>query len=118
MPIGIVGASLIGSAIAGGTSIVGAKMASNANRDAAKTQTESDKEALALQERMYHQDRADLGQSREDLSPFRALGAGSAGMLGQGLGLPPQASPMAQMQSPVGQTSGSIGPMGKLMPKV
>lgn len=117
MPIGVVGASLIGSAIAGGTSIVGAKMASGANKDAAKTQAASDKEALALQERMYQQDRSDLGQTREDLAPFRALGGGAAGLLGQGLGI--NMTPPESKAGPWAQTSGSIAkPMASLMPQI
>lgn len=113
MPIGIVGASLIGSAIAGGTSIAGAKMASGANKDAAKTQAGSDAESLALQERMYQQDRSDLGQSREDLSPFRALGAGAAGLLGHGLGINMAQPPAAQAAS-----APSSRPMSALMAPV
>lgn len=115
--VGTTTALLIGAGLSAGGQAAGAAMNSSASKSAAKTQAASDKEALALQERMYQQDRSDLGQTREDLAPFRALGGGAAGLLGQGLGV--NMTPPESKAGPWAQTSGSIAkPMSSLMPQV
>jgi hypothetical protein len=113
---------LISSAIAGGTAIVGAKMASNANKNASETQATSESEALKVQKEMfdreladeqqkYQQGRADVAQSRSDLSPYRSIGQGALGLLGQGLGINVTSEPPMNVASP---TTPNAGPMAQL----
>ncbi len=83
MSVAVSTAIAIGGIAAAGSSIAGAKMASGATKDAAKTQAASADKALAIQKQMYD-------QTRTDEAPYRQLGAGAVGLLGQGLGLPAQ----------------------------
>jgi len=93
--------------IMGGAAIYGAHKAASAAKDAAKTQAGTDAQALDFQKEMFGHEMAGMGQSREDLSPYRSLGQGAAGLLGQGLGI--NMTP----QTPAPQAS---APMSSLMP--
>lgn len=66
----------VGSLVVGGVgSLVGSKMQSDAARDAADKQVDAAREANALQEKIYHQNRADQ-------EPWRQAGAGALSQLG------------------------------------
>ena len=77
--------------IKGGFDIGGALIGANAQGKAADKQAEAIEKGIALQEKMYNQDRADF-------APYRGLGAGTVGNLAYlgGITLPPPEAPPAQ----------------------
>lgn len=74
----------IGSIIGAGASLLGSAMSSDAAGDAAATQADATREANRLTKEQFD-------AIRQDLSPYRNLGAGGANMLANLLGISPQA---------------------------
>lgn len=73
--------SLLPSAVNTIGGIVSQTLQNRANQEAQNQQLAATREALALQERMYN-------QSRADLAPYRTIGNAAMGPLGHFLGLP------------------------------
>lgn len=71
-----------GDVLNAGVNIGGALLANNATNEAIDTQTAAGEKALALQEKMYN-------QSRADLAPYRATGEAANAKLSQLMGLAP-----------------------------
>ena len=80
---GAIGGSVVSGLIGGAASKKAAKTQANAAEDAAEAQLTAAREANALQERMYTQNRADVG-------PWRDAGVNAMRKLQYGMGLPYQ----------------------------
>lgn len=80
---GIGTATLISGLASAGANVGGAAIASRGQSKAADKQAEAIEKGIALQEKMYNQDRADF-------APYRGLGAGAVGNLAylSGINLP------------------------------
>lgn len=83
--------------ISGGAAVGGAAISARGQSTAADKQAEAIQKGIDLQEKMYHQDRADL-------APYRELGGGAVGNLAYGMGIPkpaPASTPPVLPQSTV-----------------
>lgn len=106
--------SLAGPLIGAGTAIGSAAIQAHSNSEAVKAEQEAADKALALQERMFNQRRADE-------AGFRQISTGALGLLGQGMGIdmtppvpeqPPQTSQAAATNAMNGATAGTLAQMG------
>lgn len=93
--------------IGGAANLGGAAIAAHSNTEAAKIQAESADKALAQAKEIWQTQRADE-------APYRQIGTGALGLLGQGMGInmtPPPAAPAAPAAPPAnGGTMSSMGP--------
>lgn len=90
---GATAAWLVPMLVKGGTDVAGSMISSRAQGHAADKQAEAIEKGIALQEKMYNQDRADF-------APYRALGGGAVGNLAylSGINLPAESSPQQSQQ--------------------
>lgn len=81
--------------IAGGAQVAGSVINSKAQGDAADKSAEAIEKGIALQDKMYTQDRADA-------APYRGLGAGAVGNLAYlgGITMPQEQAPSGPTPSP------------------
>jgi len=104
------------AAIAGGSALLklfGAKKSADAAKQAAEVQGKATEQALALQQQMY-------GQSRADLAPYRQYGAGALAAGNQLMGLPtpaaePAMMPLSQLMQQRATPTGTAVPRGSLV---
>lgn len=89
--------------LAGGAALLGNDAETEAAKEAVASQERATNEALALQDRMYQ-------QSRADLSPYMGYSSGAMSNLGAMVGLPAPTNPAAAAPSarPMGSSIGSV----------
>lgn len=105
---------LAGPLIGAGAGVASTAIQAHSNSEAAKLEAEAADKALALQTKMYE-------ERRSDEQPYRQIGTGALGLLGQGMGIdmtPPKPAaplPVGGSQTPAA-TANSGGTMAALGP--
>ncbi|MDP1873634.1 hypothetical protein [Phenylobacterium sp.] len=90
-------ALLATAAVSAGASIIGSRNAANASRQAGDQNAQAARDAAALQERIYN-------QNRQDNEPFRQIGLSAAEAIAGGMGLRSGGTPMGSNPASVSMT--------------